>query len=124
MRQTIVERHRVIAGVVWLDHAPIRSIAAVRMASDPEAVWITLRPIRDYGIVDAEGGSIYVSALVGTLVEVTYTHEDGPGTGARPGEPRALVAVVSSHQGAHQRPHGEYGRGSDQYRPISALGEA
>lgn len=74
--RAITERHDVIAGTIWLDQMPIRSIEHVRCAVDPEGVWITLRPGRDYGIVDAEHGQLYVSALVGTLVEVTYTMQD------------------------------------------------
>lgn len=69
----IVERHHVLAGVVWLNEGPVRTIERVRCAVDPEAVWFTLRPGRDYQIIDAEGGQIYVSALIGTLIEVTYT---------------------------------------------------
>jgi hypothetical protein len=73
----IVERHHVIAGVIWLHAAPIRSVEHVWCAADPEATWITMCPERDYQIVDAEGGQLYVTALVGTLVEVAYTIEEG-----------------------------------------------
>ena len=104
----ITERHRVIAGVIWLDHAPIATVETVRNASDPDGVWITLRPGRDYRVVDAEGGQLYVAALVGTLVEVTYTIT------------QATAGAVNADGGAHQRPHGRYGRGIDQYPGVSA----
>jgi hypothetical protein len=101
--QTITEQHHVIAGVIWLHHAPVRTVEHVRCAADPEAVWITLRPGRDYQIIDAESGQLYVSALVGTLVEVTYTIEQGPGT-ARPRGHQTTVGVASAYRGEHRHP--------------------
>jgi hypothetical protein len=96
--RTIVERHHVIAGVLWLEHTPVRSVEQVRCASDPEGIWITLRPGRDYGILDAESGHLYVAALVGTLVEVTYTLEQGSGALPDPQEHRAWTDVGASVQ--------------------------
>ena len=93
--RAITERHYVLSGVIWLNRAPIGSVDTVRVAADPEAVWITLHPGRDYGIVDAEGGQVYVSALVGTLVEIAYTaglETQAPGTAnARGCAPRPTV---------------------------------
>ena len=87
----ITERHRVLAGVIWLDHTPIASVDRVRVAADPEAIWITLAPGRDYGVINAEAGHIYVSALVGTLVEVTYT------VGADTARPRRTPAWSTTY---------------------------
>lgn len=100
----ITERHRVIAGVIWLDHAPVASVETVRCAADPEGVWILLRPGRDYRIVDADGGQLSASALVGTLVEVVYTREDEHATvdsraAAGRDEPRG-ADVCHGHPGA------------------------
>ena len=93
MTVQITEQHYVLAPVIWLEHAPIRSVDNVRVAADPEAVWITLRPGRDYSITDAEGGQVYVSELIGTLVEITYTVEtQAPGAvNARGCAPRPTV---------------------------------
>lgn len=99
-----VEVHHVLAGVVWLNHAPVLSVEHVRCAVDPEAVWITLRPGRDYGIVDAEGGQIYVSALIGTLVEIEYAIKEGPDMAVRPRWQQALMVAENDHQGAHRQP--------------------
>ena len=78
--RTIVERHHILAGVVWLDQTPVASVESVHCAADPGGVWIVLRPGRDYGLIDRASGHLYVSALVGTLIEVAYTilDEDVP----------------------------------------------
>lgn len=74
--RTIVEQHRILAGVVWLDH-PVASIKSVWCAADPEGIWVLLRPGRDYGLIDRASGHLYVSALAGTLIEVEYTTDEG-----------------------------------------------
>lgn len=71
--RTIVEQHRVLAGVVWLDHPPVDAITAVWCAVNPDGIWVLLRPGRDYGLIDRASGHLYVSALVGTLIEIEYT---------------------------------------------------
>ena len=112
----VIERHRVIAGVIWLNQAPVETVETVRCAADPEAIWITLRPGRDYRIVDAEHGQLYVSALVGTLVEVVYTV--GPGT-ARPRDTRAW-GRCERPQVAHHSRTGGANRGTFQYPYVPA----
>jgi hypothetical protein len=99
---TVTEQHYVLVGVIWLNEAPIRTVEYVRCATDPEGVWIVLRPGRDYSIIDAEHGQLYVSALVGTLIEVTYTVAVRPGTDARPRGYRALTVAANNRQGEHR----------------------